>query len=87
MTDICFWAITEKDDVRVFTVNQSETMIAYKEKMEALGYPAGVHGIRKQYKLFSLGAEITSHKKIDILKLKSEYDIKASDYAPFFVRY
>lgn len=76
-----------KDDVRVFTVNQSETMIADKEKMEALGYPAGAHGIRKQYKLFSLGPEIKNHKKIDILKLKSEHDIKASDYAPFFVRY
>jgi hypothetical protein len=76
-----------KDDVLVFTVNQSEIMIADKQKMESLAYPAGSNGIRKQYKLFSLGTEIKLHKKIDILNLKSEHDIKNSDYAPFFVRY
>ena len=76
-----------KDEVLVFTVNQSEVMIADKQKMESLGYPAGSNGIRKQYKLFSLGTEIKLHKKIDILKLKSENDIKNSDYAPFFVKY
>lgn len=76
-----------KDDVRIFTVNQSEIMIADKQKMESLDYPSSEHGIRKQYKLFSLGTEIKKHKKIDILKLKSEHDIKNSDYAPFFVRY
>lgn len=76
-----------KDEVLVFTVNQSEVMIADKQKMESLNYPAGSNGIRKQYKLFSLGTEIKLHKKIDILKLKSESDIKNSEYAPFFVRY
>lgn len=76
-----------KDEVLVFTVNQSEVMIADKQKMESLNYPAGSNGIRKQYKLFSLETEIKLHKKIDILKLKSESDIKNSEYAPFFVRY
>ena len=76
-----------KDEVLVFTVNQSEVMIADKQKMESLNYPAGSNGIRKQYKLFSLGTEIKLHKKIDILKLKSESDIKNTEYAPFFVRY
>ena len=76
-----------KDEVLVFTVNQSEVMIADKQKMESLNYPAGSNGIRKQYKLFSLGTEINLHKKIDILKLKSENDINKSEYAPFFVKY
>lgn len=76
-----------KDDVRIFTVNQSEIMIADKQKMISLGYPPSEQGIRKKYKLFSLGTEIKQHRKIDILKLKNEHDIKNSDYAPFFVRY
>jgi len=76
-----------KDDVLVYTVNQSEVMIADKQKMESLGYPAGDKGIRKQYKLFSLGEQIKHHKKIDILKLKSQEKIEASSYAPFFVKY
>lgn len=76
-----------KDDVRIFTVNQSEIMIADKQKMESLGYPPSEQGIRKKYKLFSLGPEIKQHRKIDILKLKNEHDIKNSDYAPFFVKY
>lgn len=76
-----------KDNPIVYTVNQSEVMIADKEKMRSLGYPPSNTGIKKLYKLFSLGQEIKTHKRIDILKLKSEYDIKTSDYAPFFVKY
>ena len=76
-----------KDEVLIYTVNQSEVMIADKEKMESLKYPAGSSGIRKQYKLFSLGEQIKQHKKIDILKLKSKEKIEASNYAPFFVKY
>lgn len=75
------------DNPIVYTVNQSEVMIADKEKMQSLNYPPGNTGIKKLYKLFSLGQEIKTHKRIDILKLKSEYDIKTSDYAPFFVKY
>lgn len=75
------------DNPIVYTVNQSEVMIADKEKMRSLGYPPSNTGIKKLYKLFSLGQEIKTHKRIDILKLKSEYDIKTSDYAPFFVKY
>ena len=75
------------DNPIVYTVNQSEVMIADKEKMQSLNYPPSNTGIKKLYKLFSLGPEIKTHKRIDILKLKSEHDIKSSDYAPFFVKY
>ncbi|MBP5442914.1 MAG: hypothetical protein J6Y60_06725 [Treponema sp.] len=75
------------DNPILYTVNQSEVMIADKEKMQSLGYPPSNTGIKKLYKLFSLGQEIKTHKRIDILKLKSEHDIKTSDYAPFFVKY
>lgn len=76
-----------KDEVRIFTVNQSEVLIAGKEKMESLNYPFKDDNHEKTYKLFSLGQEITQHKKVDILKLKSEQDIKNADYAPFFVKF
>lgn len=76
-----------KDDVRIFTVNQSEVLVAGKEKMEALQYPFTDDNHEKNYKLFSLGPEIKQHKKIDILKLKSEQDIEQSNYAPFFIKY
>lgn len=76
-----------KDDVRIFTVNQSEVLIAGKEKMESLNCPFKDDNHDKTYKLFSLGQEITQHKKVDILKLKSEQDIKNADYTPFFVKF
>ncbi|MBQ3923658.1 MAG: hypothetical protein II707_10195, partial [Spirochaetales bacterium] len=76
-----------EDDVRIFTVNQSEIMIADKKKMDSLGYPASDEGLRKQYKLFSLGTEIKFHKKINILKLKIENGISVDNYAPFFICY
>ena len=71
----------------IFTVNQSETLIANRKKMESLEYPAGVNGIGEQYKLFSLGVQIKQHTKIDILKLKRDNGIQKDNYAPFFVRY
>ena len=76
-----------KDEVRIFTVNQSEVLVAGKEKMESLQYPFTDDNHERTYKLFSLGPEIKLHKKIDILKLKSEQDIENSNYAPFFVKY
>ena len=71
----------------IFTVNQSETLIANRKKMESLEYPASVNGIGEQYKLFSLGVQIKQHTKIDILKLKRDNGIQEDNYAPFFVRY
>lgn len=73
----------------VFTVNQSGIIIADRDKMESLNYPKTNPNkeIGERYKLFSLGTQIKSFKKIDILKLKTENQMKADNYAPFFVRY
>ena len=80
--------------LRIFTVNQSEVMLADKHKMEQLNYPAGKNGIGEAYKLFSLGAEISNsdariknHKQIDIAKLKQSPARPCDDFAPIFVRY
>ena len=76
-----------KNEIFVFTVNQSEVLIADKQKMEALAYPAGKNGIGESYKLFSLGEEIKNHKKIDIQKLKLDSGRSEKSYKPLFVRY
>ena len=70
--------------IRAFTVNQSEVLIAEKDKMIALGYPSEPEG---SYKLFSLGPEIKSFKKLDINKLRHERYKNPDDYSPIFVRY
>ena len=70
--------------VHAFTVNQSEVMLVDEMKMKALGYPTKPSG---SYKLFSLGPEIKSFKKIDINKLRHESLKNPSDYSPIFVKY
>ncbi|MBO4704953.1 MAG: McrC family protein [Spirochaetaceae bacterium] len=75
------------EKVYVYTVNQSEVLIADKQKIEQLNYPAGSRGIGEQYKLFSLGTEIKNHKKIDIKKLKRDSGRSENSYKPLFVRY
>lgn len=70
--------------IHAFTVNQSEVMLTDKQKMIDLGYPTEPEG---SYKLFSLGAEIKSFKKIDINKLRHDIGKNPDDYSPFFVKY
>lgn len=77
----------EPTGIHVFTVNQSEVLVADKQKMESLGYPAGNSGIGDAYKLFSLGMEIKDHKKLDIRKLKQRSGRSEKSYKPLFVKY
>ena len=77
----------EPAGIHVFTVNQSEVLVADKQKMESLGYPAGNSGIGDAYKLFSLGIEIKDHKKLDIRKLKQQSGRSEKSYKPLFVKY
>ncbi len=77
----------EPAGIHVFTVNQSEVLVADKQKMESLGYPAGNSGIGDAYKLFSLGMEIKDHKKLDIRKLKQQSGRSEKSYKPLFVKY
>lgn len=77
----------EPTGIHVFTVNQSEVLVADKQKMESLGYPAGNSGIGDAYKLFSLGMEIKDHKKFDIRKLKQQSGRSEKSYKPLFVKY
>ncbi len=71
----------------VYTVNQSEILIADAQKMRELKYPAGSSGIGDFYKLFSLETEIRQHKHIDIAKLKRDSGRSEESYKPLFVRY
>lgn len=77
----------EPAGIHVFTVNQSEVLVADKQKMESLGYPAGNSGIGDAYKLFSLGMEIKDYKKFDIRKLKQQSGRSEKSYKPLFVKY
>lgn len=77
----------EPAGIHVFTVNQSEVLVADKQKMESLGYPAGNSGIGDAYKLFSLEMEIKDHKKLDICKLKQQSGRSEKSYKPLFVKY
>lgn len=70
--------------VHAFTVNQSEVLVADKQKMIDLGYPTEP---KDSYKLFSLGPEIKSFKKIDINKLRHDSRKNPDDYSPIFVKY
>ena len=70
--------------IRAFTVNQSEVVVADKAKMLKLKYPAEPSD---SYKLFSLGPEIKSFKKIDINLLRHKNFKKPTDYSPIFVKY
>lgn len=78
---------SEKNNLHIFTVNQSEVMFADRQKMESLKYPAGNSGIGESYKLFSLGQEIRNHKTIDINKLKRASGRSEKSYKPLFVKY
>ena len=71
----------------VYTVNQSEVLVADAQKMHELNYPASSKGIGDFYKLFSLGTEIKQHKSIDIVKLKRDSGRSEESYKPFFVKY
>ena len=73
--------------IKIFTVNQSEVLVADKQKMEELKYPAGSKGIGESYKLFSLGTEIKNHKKLDIRKIKTDSGRSEKSYRPLFVKY
>ncbi len=77
----------EPAGIHVFTVNQSEVLVADKQKMESLGYPAGNSGIGDAYKLFSLEMEIKDHKKLDIRKLKQQSGRSEKSFKPLFVKY
>ncbi len=77
----------EPAGIHVFTLNQSEVLVANKQKMESLGYPAGNFGIGDAYKLFSIGMEIKDHKKLDIRKLKQQSGRSEKSYKPLFVKY
>lgn len=77
----------EPAGIHVFTLNQSEVLVANKQKMESLGYPAGNSGIGDAYKLFSIGMEIKDHKKLDIRKLKQQSGRSEKSYKPLFVKY
>ena len=70
--------------IRAFTVNQSEVMVADKAKMFELEYPSEPSD---SYKLFSIGPEIKSFKKIDINKLRHVSNKNPDDYSPIFVKY
>ena len=69
--------------IHAFTVNQSEVMLADKAKMLELKYPEP----NNSYKLFSLGAEIKSFKKIDINLLRHKKFKDPTDYSPILVKY
>lgn len=84
---VLYGGSSEKDSVRIYTVNQSEVMFADKQKMEALKYPAGNNGISDSYKLFSLAQEIKNHKAIDVNKLKRDSGRSEKSYKPLFVKY
>jgi len=73
----------EPEGIRVFTLNQSEVLIADTQKMKSMNYPAGNSGIGESYKLFSLKTEIKNYKKIDIKKMTQDKDFGA----PVFVKY
>ena len=79
----------EKQNIHVFLVNQSETMIANKDKMISLNYPKTTYKENDRYKLFSLGAEIKYNGKFDIKALRDKRILTDSKngYRPFFVRY
>ncbi|MGN0739729.1 MAG: McrC family protein [Treponema sp.] len=75
------------ENVYIYTVNQSEVLIADRHKMEQLKYPAGKNGIGEQYKLYSLGKEIKNHKRLDIKKLKRDSGRGKNSYKPLFIKY
>ena len=73
----------EPTGIHVFTLNQSEVLIADTKKMKDLNYPLSEENVEASYKLFSLKTEIKNYKKIDIKKITQNKDFGA----PVFVKY